>query len=103
MGAVPTYTWELVRGDDTVRVFSYRDNNGNVISLTGVTASLEVTRSGVLSTIAGVVNAALGKITVTITDTVTADWSSNPTFKLRLTDGGGLKTTIVTGTFEVIQ
>lgn len=103
MSAVATYTWELVRGDDTSRVFTYRDANGNAVNLTGVTAALEITRNGAMSSVAGMVNAALGKVTVAITDTVTTDWSSNPTFKLRLTDGGGLKTTILAGNFEVTQ
>lgn len=98
------YTWELVRGDDSTRVFKYQDTTGSGINLTGYTVALEVTRAGVLSSIAGTLtDATNGVITVTIPNATTATWSSNPTFKLRLTSGGGAKTTILIGDFEVTQ
>lgn len=99
---VARYTWEVVRGDDTTRIFIYKDLDGVVIPLTGYTANLEFTRAGVTTNYAGTIDAPLGKITVTIGDADTATWSSNGTFKLRL-DNAGVKTTILVGTVEVIQ
>lgn len=103
MSAVPRYTWELVRGDDTARTFEYQDETGSPVDLTDYTANLEVTRAGVLTLHAATINEAEGKITVEIDDAVTATWASDATFKLRLTSPDDVLTTILVGDIEVIQ
>jgi hypothetical protein len=100
---VAQYLWQLVRGDDSARDFIYKDAAGTVINLTGYTASLEVTRAGVISNITGTIDGPNGKISITIPNATTATWSSNPSYKLRIISGGSIKTTILAGDFEVEQ
>ncbi len=98
------YTWTLVRGDDSTRVFTYEEPDGTPINITGYTVTLEVTRAGAQTDIAGVLtDPTNGVMTVTIPDATTDTWSSDCDYKLRLTSGGGVKTTILMGEIEVIQ
>lgn len=97
----PTYTWRLVRGDDSTRVFEYQDSAGDPIDLTGYTAELTYDVGSVAGSIVGTVEGVAGKVTVSLSDTLTTTFLGNGEFRLKLTSGGGLKYTLAYGPLVV--
>lgn len=96
-----SYTWRLVSGDDSTRVFEYRDSDDQPIDLTGYTASLWYDVGATQGNITGTIEEVAGKVTVTLPDEVTVLFKGNGEFRLRLTSSGGLKYTLVYGPLVV--
>lgn len=96
-----SYTWRVVAGDDSTRVFEYRDSANAIIDLTGYTALCVVDVGTVDEEIVGTVNGVAGQVTVTIPHAVTEEFRGNGTFKLKLTSPGGLVKTLAYGPLVV--
>ena len=99
---VGMYRWCLVAGDDTERIFTYRDTADALINLSGYTAEMRLTVGSVVITVNGIVAGPEGTVTVLLTQTLTSTFLGDGAFKLRLTSPGGLLRTLVHGTLEVI-
>lgn len=95
------YTWKLVAGDDSTRVFQYQDADGTPIDLTGYTAALTYDVGLIEGSIVGTVNGPAGTVTVSFPDTLTSTFLGNGSFRLRITSGGGLVTTLASGLLKV--
>ena len=101
--------FKVIQGDSFVLSAFYKDSSSNPINLSGYTAEFQVkdqpggkvvcatatTSSGI------VIDAALGKITVTLTPAQTKKFTiPRAAYQLQI-DSGAIKTTIATGWFEV--
>jgi hypothetical protein len=95
------YTWRIVAGDDSTRVFEYLDSDEAPINLTGYTAVCLVDVGPVTASVSGSIEALTGKVTVTLEAALTETFRGNGEFRLKLTSGGGQVNTLVYGPLVV--
>lgn len=96
------YTWSLIAGDDEVRVFQYKDADGNPIDLTGYTAALDLDVGTVLTSLVCTVDGSAGTVTAEIPSATTLTFLGSGKFRLRLVDGDGKTKTLAYGTLNVV-
>lgn len=97
------YTWRLVAGDDSTRVFEYRQSDDTAVDLTGYTALCLVDVGPVAQSVAGTIDALAGKVTITLGTALTSTFRGNGDYRVRLTSGGGQVSTLVYGDLVVKQ
>lgn len=97
------YTWRLVAGDDSTRVFEYKQPDGTPVDLTGYTAVCVYDVGLISGSEDGTVDTATGKVTVTLPNALTVTFRGNGTFSVKLTSGGGQVSTLVYGPLVVKQ
>lgn len=104
------YNFTIKQGADFSRVFTWKDENGAAIDLTGYDALLHLKRkySDVSPTHEWTVSSghlalggAAGTITLTVPDTETGDMTSDYLYDLQMISGGGLKTDLLYGLITI--
>jgi len=123
------YQINIDQGDDETLIFRYKDSNGDVVNLTGSSASFiidwgvaknqitgaQIAASGSLTLSSpsnGItIDGAAGQITVTITDAQTSllpssgVWEAvqNASYQLRVTFPGDAKETLIAGPLRIFR
>lgn len=97
------YVWRLVQGDDSTRVFEYKQSDDTPVDLTGVLASCIVNVGIVEVTVVGSVDGPAGSVTVKLPAVLTDRFLGNGAFKLRLTMPNGDIHTLVYGDLVVTR
>ncbi len=101
---------EIEQGATWEHTFIWRDENNDIIDLTGYTAEMQlreshesVTPEETLSTTGGeiVITALAGQIDITLTAVRTGALSGSGVYDLELTDGAGKVTRLVQGVYEI--
>lgn len=99
---VEPYQWVVRRGDDATRVFEYLDPDDDPIDLTGASAVCLIDIGLADYSVACTVDGPTGKITAKLEDTMTATFLGDGEFRVRLTQAGGDKLTLVVGALKVL-
>lgn len=98
------YTWRMVAGDDSTRVFEYRNADDTPVDLTGYTAACLYDVGSVSGSVVGDIdNPTDGKVSVTLPSALTTTFRGNGEYRLKLTSGGGKVSTLVYGDLVVKQ
>jgi hypothetical protein len=90
------------QGTDYTITVDVTDSAGDVLDLTGFTATAQVrktyTSSSLSATFATSINAAAGQVTISLTDTQTSALQAGRyVYDLNIESGGGIKTRVIEG------
>lgn len=107
MNTVPSYDFEIIRGDDKTFAFTIQDSTGTAINLTGYTGVLELKRDTKQPNLALSVTATLGGVAGTfsalIPNSFTTANDSRFHYKAKITSGSAIVTTKLIGLITLIQ
>jgi len=97
---------EGFEGDTFLKTFTIKDDAGNIIDITGATfrlklGSINESTSGVTITNGGATGEVEIKISYTAMEALAAD--DDYEIALEMTDASGVRTTLFTGTFTVLE